>query len=132
MSILFSLFAKQVICPACGSPARAAFGKTECTNTACQYFSQDALNRLRAKDAPAPRGSYHAANPVTIDYRNYLGIQKKFVAERGSLYAIHNHIVAVVEPTGKPIALSKTRITNLNWLGDVPPKPKKTKKNTGK
>lgn len=53
---------------------------------------------------------------VSIQYRNYLGEKKTFVAKKRSLYKKGIHCNARVQPTNQYIALHKDRIRNLkDW-----------------
>ncbi len=122
MGLMFNLFAKKTICPVCRSAARTALGKVECANLACPNFAPEFHAMLAEKAAQTPKGNFRVRHAVSIRYRNYLGVEKTFVAEQDSLYEKNNHIVALVEPTGRCISLSKDRITNLNSLGRVLPK----------
>jgi hypothetical protein len=63
---------------------------------------------LQGPTGEAPAGSF------AIQYRNFQGQEKTFIAQAGSAYRNKNHICVKVEPSGSIIALSRERILNLN------------------
>jgi hypothetical protein len=135
MGLLDFLFGKTK-CPQCGTKgARTSDGQTRCPNPSCQYFdgTLGRGGRLRLGGARLPRRSdYSPARALAIRYRNFQGQEKIFTADKESLQRKHNHIVAVVAPTGEKIALSRDRIQNLDEVEQAlpqavePPQPKPT------
>jgi len=102
-------------CPSCGAAGarKASDGTIRCPSPSCPYFDAGLLS---AKDRPTrlvTEGNYQPANPVTIRYKNFQGIDRSFSAEKDSLVRKRNHVVARVAPTGRRIALSRDRIQNL-------------------
>jgi len=105
-------------CPSCGT---ADARKTDdeiihCKNPECPYFDEGLLysGGLRRKLTTVPRsGNFHPEQPVSIRYRNYVGQERDFSAELGSIVRKNNHLVARVAPTGRRITLSRDRIQNL-------------------
>jgi hypothetical protein len=103
-------------CPRCGTRgAKKIKGQIHCPNPTCTNFSK---TMGKGDEAPAtitftqpvevPEGS------VAIQYRNFRGEGKTFVAEAASARRARNHISVKVAPQGKRIALSRDRILNLN------------------
>ena len=53
------------------------------------------------------------SQPITIQYVNFQGQQKNFVADASTLKRSREHILAKVAPKGQQIALARRRIQNL-------------------
>ena len=125
----------KIECPRCGTRgAKEINGRIHCTNPTCAYFSTT-MGKSGADPEPltfsqpvdVPAGS------IAIQYRNFRGVGKTFVAEAASARRTRNHIsVKIAEDnrmvwtrnpqTGEPmrvprevrISLSRDRILNLN------------------
>ena len=120
----------KIECPRCGTGgAKEINGEIHCPNPTCAYFSKtmgkpdaasdrDSVTFSQRSEAPAdfsvgppadvPAGSF------AIQYRNFRGQGKTFVAEAASARRTKNHISVKVAPQGARIALSRDRILNLN------------------
>ena len=105
-------------CPACGTKGIRQIGaQIQCPNPSCQYFAGSSSNAQNQPSASKPvKGNFTAAHPVTIRYKNFRGEDQTFIAEADSLRKKKNHIVAVVQPTGKKIVLARNRVQNLSEL----------------
>ena len=112
-------------CPACGTRGAKKVDDTiRCLNPVCQFFNPQATKEARAararirntasKQARAPY--VPSGDTVSIRYRNSRGESKTFSADRSSLTRRHNHIVAHVAPSWRPLALSRDRIENLTEI----------------
>jgi hypothetical protein len=125
-------------CPLCGAPGgqTGAGGRFRCPNPICLNFDPT----LTGGQSVAPIGpTMPAAKPmppaadsssttavatsspgaqpagtVAIAYRNFAGVDKRFVADRTSLRRTKEHIFARVAPEGLGITLARKRITNLD------------------
>jgi hypothetical protein len=110
-------------CPSCGT-AGAQKTKDEqihCKNPSCPYFDASLGRRgtLRHAGTTVPtQGNFRPTQPITIQYRNFAGQDRAFVAELESLVRKGNHLVGRVAPTGRKIALSRDRIQNLGEVED--------------
>jgi hypothetical protein len=123
LDFVFGLFSgeRRIQCPNCGT-AGARQTKDDvvhCKNPSCPYF--DAALGLtgklrRAKTTIPTRGDFSPQHPISIRYRNFIGQDRDFSAERGSIVRKNNHLVARVAPTGAKITLSRDRIQNLAEL----------------
>ena len=88
-----------------------------CTNPSCPYFDPSLVIPGAARRGPTTvpaQGNFRPRDPLTIQYRNFAGQERSFVAERDSVVRKKNHLVGRVAPTGARIALSRDRIQNLN------------------
>ena len=139
MGFLDALFGKkETNCPRCGTKgARRSGARILCSNLSCPNF--DASLRGGAPDSnqsssqgySGRKGSYVAAKPVTVRYRNFRGEDKTFTVEADSIRRRKDHLMAAVEPTGEHLSLSRSRIQNLQEVesnmpatesrGDIPP-----------
>jgi len=121
-------------CPICGTPgARRSGSEIRCLNPACQYFNPSFAPSAGSPQQP-PQGrpsgwnsspssisssagfSQSGSGPagsVTIQYKNFQGQNKTFLAEARSLHREKNHIRATVAPKNQQISLSRDRIQNL-------------------
>jgi len=120
----------KIECPRCGTRgAKEINGAIHCPNPTCAYFSKtmgkrdaartpDSLTLSQRDDVPddsmigppaeVPAGFF------AIQYRNFRGQRKTFVAEAASARRVNNHISVKVAPQGARIALSRDHILNLN------------------
>lgn len=121
LDFLKSLFSggSKLQCPSCGTigARQDAQGRIHCKNPSCSYFDVElALSGTarRAKTAIPTHGNFRPADPLTIHYRNFVGQDRSFIAERESVVRKGNHLVGRVAPTGRKIALSRDRIQNLS------------------
>jgi hypothetical protein len=105
----------KIECPRCGTRgAKEINGQIHCPNPTCAYFSRTMGKGSAAPDpitftppAEVPAGSF------AIQYRNFRGQGKTFVAEAASAHRTRNHISVKVMPQGARIVLSRDRIANL-------------------
>jgi ribosomal protein L37AE/L43A len=125
---LIGLFSRgeRIQCPSCGTDGarRTRDGLVHCKNPSCPYFDMGvayggAMQR-RLSSVPT-RGDFRPQHPVSIRYRNYVGQERDFSAELGSIVRKNNHLVAEVAPTGRKITLSRERIQNLAQVEDAMP-----------
>lgn len=121
LDFLKSLFGggSKLQCPSCGTigARQDTQGGIHCRNSSCPYFDGKlALTGTirRAKTEIPTQGNFHPVDPITIQYRNFAGQERSFVAERESVVRKSNHLVGRVAPTGRKIALSRDRIQNLS------------------
>ncbi len=99
-----------------------------CPNPTCSNFSEsmgpNAENRATASEtfsqsADSSTGSAMGwsarvkGGNFTIQYRDFKGQERTFVAQADSAHRVRNHINVKVAPKGRPIALSRDRILNL-------------------
>ena len=108
----------DIQCPSCGAKGarKTEDGLVHCKNPSCPYFdaSLGLTGKLRRARTTIPtRGDFHPENAVSIRYRNFVGQDRDFSAERESIVRKNNHLVAQVAPTGNKITLSRDRIQNL-------------------
>jgi hypothetical protein len=117
-------------CPLCGAPGgqTGTGGTFRCPNPICLNFdptltgsqSVAPIGRTTPRPASAPTASVAGpsigpapAGTVAIAYRNFEGVDKRFVADVASLHRTKEHIFARVAPKGVGITLARKRITNL-------------------
>ena len=113
-------------CPSCGAEG-AEKTKDErylCKNPTCPNFDASLVRRkLRRAGTTIPsHGNYQPEHPIAIKYRNFLGEDRVFSAERDTLVRKNNHIVTQLAPTGREVSLSRDRISNLAEIESVMPK----------
>jgi hypothetical protein len=111
----------KIECPRCGTRgAKEIKGRIHCPNPTCTYYSKtmgkrdadparNSITFSQQPDVPAevPAGSF------AIQYRNFRGQGKTFVAEAASARCAKNHVSVKVAPQGARISLSRDRIVNL-------------------
>lgn len=121
LEFLRSLFfgGSKLQCPSCGTigARRDADGRIHCKNPSCSYFDVELARAgtiRQAKTTIPTQGNFRPADPITIQYKNFAGQERSFVAERESVVRKRNHLVGRVTPTGRKIALSRDRIQNLS------------------
>ena len=120
LDFLIGLFTggNKIQCPSCGRPGatKASDGLIHCTNPTCPYFDPpQRKGTLRQAGSTIPtRGDFRPQHPLAIRYRNFMGEERTFTAERYSLVRKQNHLVARVLPTRQKITLSRDRVQNLN------------------
>jgi hypothetical protein len=126
MGLFDSLFGdKKMQCPSCGAEGATRKGESIlCPNPSCPYF--DASLGQKATPLPAgatfaQRGDFSPARPLTIQYKNFQGVDRTFTADASTAYRRKNHIVAEVAPTGQKISLSRDRIQNLRTVEEALP-----------
>ena len=119
----------KIECPACGtSGAKEINGSIHCPNPTCAYFSKtmgkgesgrsaDSVTVSQRADIPesafaSPPAKVRAGS-IAIQYRNFRGQEKTFIAEAASAERVRNHISVKVEPKDLRIILSRDRILNL-------------------
>ena len=73
----------------------------------------------QARTSVRTEGAFRPARPVTIQYRNFEGRGKAFVAEGDSITRKGNHLVGRFAPTGRTMTLSRDRIENLRDVESV-------------
>lgn len=126
MGFLAKLFGWPIDCPACGTrKARESFTGIHCPSEKCQHYDPNHARSLAMKSAPSfSRGDssqtawatqpprVHYPNPLRVQYVNFQGEQKVFVADRNSVRRRHAHLMVAVEPTGREIALNPEKIVN--------------------
>lgn len=129
---------KKLQCPNCGTEGakKSKDGTIRCPNRSCPYFdlglagaaapanwtpgSQPAgglLGGLRSK-----KGSFVPTRPITIRYRNFQNQERAFTADADATVRKKNHLVALVAPKGRKIALSRDRIQNLTEVENALPR----------
>jgi hypothetical protein len=106
-------------CPSCGTigALQDAQGRIRCKNPSCPYFDVtlgSRAARARSGTTVPTQGSFRPADPLTIQYQNFAGQQRSFIADRESVVRKGNHLIGRVAPTGAKIALSRDRIQNLS------------------
>jgi hypothetical protein len=140
LNSLLNLFSGSIKCPACGMPGAKKVGdRIECINPLCQNFDaarastqppvQPTAPPRAGSSAPPGTVAYQPQSPapqpkpgqVAIQYRNFRGENKTFLADASSLQRKNNHIVATVAPKRRTIALSRDRIQNLSEVDAVLP-----------
>ena len=104
-------------CPRCGTRgAKEIDGRIHCPNPTCTYFSKSAT---QGEPAPAPTPTTFGtpasvpAGSFVIQYRDFQGQPRTFIAEAASARRDKNHISVKVAPKGARIVLSRDRIQNL-------------------
>jgi hypothetical protein len=128
MGFLDSLFGKKDSkCPNCGTPgAQISGSQVRCLNPLCTYF----MFAQGRSEAPRPatsspqspqQSSAMPSQPITIQYVNFQGQQKNFVADTSTLKRSREHILAKVAPKGQQIALARRRIQNLHEVEQALP-----------
>ena len=106
----------KIACPRCGTQgAKEINGSVHCPNPTCEYFSTSVG---KSSAAPPPldfrQPAEVPAGSIAIQYRNFQGQGKTFVAQIASARRTSNHISVKVAPKGARIFLSRDRIVNLN------------------
>ena len=121
LDLIKSLFSggSKLQCPSCGTigARQDTHGNIHCKNSSCPYFDVKLARTgsiRRDKTTIPTQGNFRPADPITIQYMNFAGQERSFVAERESLVRKRNHLVGRVSPTGRKIALSRDRIQNLS------------------
>jgi hypothetical protein len=104
-------------CPRCGTRgAKQIDGRIHCPNPTCAYFSK---TMGRGEPAPAPTPATFdtpvnvPAGSFAIQYRDFRGQPRTFIAVAASAKREKNHISVKVAPKGARIVLSRDRIQNL-------------------
>jgi len=76
-------------------------------------FPPPGSDAMSMRAAPAvPQGNVSFASRIEIQYTNFRGEGKTFVANRDTLALRRGHVVVEVEPSGAKIALKRDRIGN--------------------
>src|SRR2546421_13085735 len=126
MGFLDSLLGKNK-CPNCGTPgAQISGSEVRCLNPLCTYFmfaqgrSETPRPVTSSPQSPQP-SSAMPSQPITIQYVNFQGQQKNFVADASTLKRSREHILAKVAPKGQQIALARRRIQNLHEVEQALP-----------
>ena len=116
MSLLDWLTGK-IECPRCGtSGAKEINGTIHCPNPTCTYFSNPAKG---TSAAPSPAQISFSQPPsvpsgsFAINYIDFRGQPRTFIAEAASARREKNHISVKVAPKGARIVLARNRIQNL-------------------
>jgi hypothetical protein len=119
----------KIECPRCGTGgAKEINGQIHCPNPTCSNFSKtmgksdetsapDSITFRQQSDTAADSFGPPPEVPagcVAIQYRNFRGEGKTFVAGIASARRIKNHLTVKVLPQGRRIALSRDRIMNLS------------------
>jgi hypothetical protein len=120
----------KIECPSCGtSGAKVINGSIQCPNPTCAYFSKTMGKSEAGPPGPSislsqrtdvPAGSFGGASAnvpagsFAIQYRDFRGQERTFIAQADSAYRVKNHISVKVAPQGRRIALSRDRILNLS------------------
>jgi hypothetical protein len=116
MSIMDWLGGK-IECPSCGtSGAKEINGIIHCPNPTCAYFSKTMGRREAGSSADSLPGSQRVEAPAgsfAIQYRDFRGQERTFIAQSASARRVKNHIRVKVAPKGLLITLSRDRILNL-------------------
>ena len=138
MSLLDWLTGK-IECPRCGTRgAKEINGQIHCPNPTCAYFSKTmgkgqagggAAAITMSQGAEFPPSSFTSstanapAGSFAIQYRDFRGQERAFIAEAASARRVKNHISVIVAPQGIRIALSRDRILNLSDVEASFPQP---------
>ena len=116
MGFFAKLFGPPVNCPACGAPnAKVGFLRTQCANTGCRFYDPMYVQQLEGVQQTAPTQGLVTSpfpSPIEINYTNFRGEEKAFVADRESMRMRHAHLSVCVAPSGQRIALDPARIGN--------------------
>ena len=115
-------------CPRCGTPgAKEIKGLVYCPNPTCSNFSENmspnAGNAATASETFSQSADSFASSSgawparamggnFTIQYRDFKGQERTFVAQADSAHRVRNHINVKVAPKGRLITLSRDRILN--------------------
>src|SRR5512141_23157 len=101
MGLFDSLFGnKKMQCPSCGAEGAKRKGESIlCPNPSCPYFDASLGQKATLRQAGAMlarRGDFSPARPLTIQYKNFQGVDRTFTADASTAYRRKNHIVAQV------------------------------------
>ena len=126
--VFFDFLSGKKKCPQCGTRgAKEIKHRIHCPNPSCAYFSklvgQTDAGPTWTTMTPSPP-DHVPAGSVAVQYRNFRGLDKTFVAEIASARRSRNHIIVKVAPNGARIALSRGRIGNMQEVeAALPPGP---------
>lgn len=85
-------------------------------------FPPPGSDATSTRAAPAvPQGNVSFASRIEIQYTNFRGEDKTFVANRDTLRIKRGHVLAEVEPSGAQIALKRDRIANCDAVESAIP-----------
>ena len=104
-------------CPRCGtSGAKKIKGQVHCPNPTCTNYSRT-MGEGAAAFVPTSEGFAETVNApsgyIVIQYIDFRGQSRTFIAEIAKTWREKNHISAKVKPKGARITLSRDRIRNL-------------------
>lgn len=119
------IFSKWTICPVCRQKgAKQTLGSIRCPNPRCAKYDSrlippsGAIVSQRRELKPLSGNFDPGPNSITIRYRNYLGEDRTYKADKTTLETKGEHITVCVVPTGKRIAFNKRFIANLKEIED--------------
>lgn len=117
------IFSKWTICPICRQKgAKQTLGLIKCPNPRCVKYDPGLISPSSAvvsqrREIKSHSGNFDPGpNTITIRYRNYLGEDRTYEADRTTLGIKRKHITARVVPTGNRIAFNKRFIANLKEI----------------
>ena len=119
------IFSKWTICPICRQKgAKQTLGLIKCPNPHCAKYDSRLIPPSgvivsQRREIKSVSGNFDPGpNTITIRYRNYLGEDRTYEADRKTLETKGEHITARVVPTGERIAFNKRFIANLKEIED--------------
>jgi len=122
MGFLSKLLGLTIRCPECGTPgAKDGFAGVRCQRAGCRFHDATyaAAVQRATEGGWAGAAPVEFLQPITINYENFRGEAKTFVAEAGSIRVRGAHVSAAVQPTGRRIALKRDKIANLAEVDGV-------------
>jgi hypothetical protein len=119
------LFGKWGLCPECRQRGAKIFmGQVKCPNSRCKKYDaqlispSEALNYQHPSEKPLQGSFDPGPNSLTIEYRNYLGIDRSYKVDKTTLNGLSEYVSAQAVPTGKRISFKKRFIKNLEEVQD--------------
>ena len=119
MGFFSKLFGSAITCPACRvAGAKDSFFGVRCGNQFCSNYDGSMAKQpaaVAAQTSPPPTFDgpvVEFENSIEVQYINFRGEKKTFVADGDSIEARKAHLNMAVAPTGKRITLNPEKILN--------------------
>jgi len=126
MGFLSKLFGSTTNCPDCRvAGAKDSFFGVKCGNQFCRNYDENMAKQpppVTADTSSKPSFDgpvVEFANSIEVQYINFRGEKKTFIADRDSIEARTAHLSMAVAPTGRRITLNPEKILNRSELEDA-------------
>lgn len=119
MGFFSKLFGSAITCPACRvAGAKDSFFGVRCGNQFCPNYDESMAKQpaaVAAQTSPTPTFDgpvVEFENSIEVQYINFRGEKKTFVADGDSIENRAAHLNMAVAPTGRRITLNPEKILN--------------------